>query len=83
MSRPRVALMSAVRTANGSFGGALKECSAPYLGSLVIREALRRAGGAGEQVDEVIMGHVYQAGNVRIRRGPRPSRRRSLTPFPP
>ena len=73
MSRPRVALMSAVRTANGSFGGALKECSAPFLGSLVIREALRRAGGAGEQVDEVIMGHVYQAGN-----GPNPARTAAL-----
>ena len=69
MKRNRVALMSAVRTANGAFGGALKECSAPFLGSVVIREALRRAGSAGEQVDEVIMGNVYQAGN-----GPNPAR---------
>ena len=69
MSRKRVALMSAVRTAIGGFGGALKECSAPFLGSVVIREALQRAGVAGDQVAEVIMGHVYQAGN-----GPNPAR---------
>lgn len=69
MRRTRVALMSAARTACGGFGGALKECSAPFLGSVVIREALRRAGSAGEPVDEVIMGHVYQAGN-----GPNPAR---------
>ena len=69
MSRRRAALVSAVRTANGAFGGALKECSAPFLGSVVIREAVRRAGGGGEQVDEVIFGNVLQAGN-----GPNPAR---------
>ena len=69
MSRNRAALVSAARTAIGAFGGALKECSAPFLGSVAIREALRRAGVGGDQVDEVIMGNVYQAGN-----GPNPAR---------
>ncbi len=69
MSRNRAALVSATRTAIGAFGGALKECSAPFLGSVAIREALRRAGVGGDQVDEVIMGNVYQAGN-----GPNPAR---------
>ena len=69
MSRDRVAVVSATRTAIGAFGGALGECSAPFLGSVAIREALRRAAVGGEQVDEVIMGHVLQAGN-----GPNPAR---------
>ena len=69
MTCNRAALVSAVRTAIGGFGGALKECSAPFLGSVVIREALRRADAGGDQVDEVILGNVYQAGN-----GPNPAR---------
>ena len=63
MTRPRVALVSAVRTPIGAFGGALRDCSAPFLGSVAIRAALQRASLAGDQVDEVIMGNVYQAGN--------------------
>ena len=69
MSRKRAALVSAVRTAIGGFGGTLKECSAPFLGSVVIREGLQRAGVGGDQVDEVILGNVYQAGS-----GPNPAR---------
>lgn len=46
----------------GSFGGSLKDVGAVDLGAQVIREALRRAGVAGAQVDEVIMGNVLQAG---------------------
>ena len=69
MTRPRVALVSAVRTPIGAFGGALRDCSAPFLGSVAIRAALQRASLAGDQVDEVIMGNVYQAGN-----GPNPAR---------
>jgi len=67
--RRRVAITSAVRTAIGSFGGALKALDAPHLGSIVIREALNRCGIEGGQVDEVIMGNVYQAGI-----GPNPAR---------
>ncbi|MDW7652399.1 MAG: acetyl-CoA C-acyltransferase, partial [Bacillota bacterium] len=55
-------VVGAVRTPVGSFGGSLKDVAAVDLGALVIREALRRAGVSGDQVDEVIMGNVLQAG---------------------
>ncbi len=57
-----VVIVSAVRTAIGSFQGTLKDVPATTLGSIVIKEALARAGVAGEQVDEVIMGNVLSAG---------------------
>lgn len=57
-----VVIVSAVRTAIGSFLGSLKDVSAIELGSIVIKEALDRAGVKGDQVDEVIMGNVLQAG---------------------
>lgn len=57
-----VVIVSAVRTPIASFGGALKGYGATNLGALVIKEAIRRAGIQGEQVDEVIMGNVLQAG---------------------
>ncbi|MGX1193121.1 acetyl-CoA C-acetyltransferase [Metabacillus sp. SLBN-84] len=62
MSSNEVVIVSAVRTAIGSFGGALKGVSAPELGAIVIKDALEKAGLKGEQVDEVIMGNVLQAG---------------------
>lgn len=57
-----VVIVSAVRTAIGSFNGSLASFSAPALGSVVIKEAVARAGIRPEQVDEVIMGNVLQAG---------------------
>lgn len=57
-----VVIVSAVRTAIGSFQGTLKDVSATTLGSIVITEALARAGVTKEQVDEVIMGNVLSAG---------------------
>lgn len=57
-----VVIVSAVRTAIGSFQGSLKDVPAPTLGSIVIKEAIRRAGIEPNQVDEVIMGNVLQAG---------------------
>ncbi len=57
-----VVVVSAVRTAIGSFLGSLKDVSAVELGAIVIKEALRRADVAPDQVDEVIMGNVLQAG---------------------
>jgi acetyl-CoA C-acetyltransferase len=57
-----VVIASAVRTAVGSFGGALKNVKATKLGSVVIEEALNRAKVKGKNVDEVIMGNVLQAG---------------------
>ena len=55
-------VVSAVRTAVGTFGGSLKDISPVTLGALVIKETLQRAGLKPEQVDEVIMGCVLQAG---------------------
>ena len=58
----KVVLAGACRTAIGSMGGALSTVPAPELGSVVIKEALNRAGVAPEAVDEVLMGCVIQAG---------------------
>lgn len=55
-------IVSAVRTAVGSFGGSLKDLSAAELGAIVIKEAVVRAGIRPEDVDEVYMGNVVQAG---------------------
>ncbi len=57
-----VILAGACRTAIGSFLGALSSMPAPRLGAVVIRETLHRAGVSPDQVDEVIMGNVLQAG---------------------
>ncbi|MFS0863460.1 acetyl-CoA C-acetyltransferase [Fredinandcohnia sp. 179-A 10B2 NHS] len=62
MSKNEVVIVSAVRTAIGSFGGSLQNISAPELGAVVIKEALEKAGVDPKQVDEVIMGNVLQAG---------------------
>ena len=55
-------IISAARTPTGRFQGLLKGFSAPDLGAIAIREAVKRAGISGEQVNEVIMGCVVQAG---------------------
>ena len=55
-------IVSVVRTAVGKFGGALGQIPAVDLGALVIAEAIKRAGVKPEQVDEVFMGNVLQAG---------------------
>ena len=58
-----VAIISATRTAIGKFGGSLKDFTPGQLGSVVLKDALKRAGiGAGD-VDEVIMGNVLSAGH--------------------
>jgi len=57
-----VVIVSAVRTAIGKFGGALKDVPVVDLGALVIKEALNRANLKPEMVDEVIMGNVLQSG---------------------
>ena len=58
----KVVLAGACRTAIGKMGGALSNIPAPELGAIVIKEALNRAGVKPEQVDEVLMGCVIQAG---------------------
>lgn len=55
-------IISAVRTPTGKFQGALKGFTAPDLGGIAIKEAVRRAGIETSAVDEVIMGCVVQAG---------------------
>jgi len=57
-----VVLLSAMRTPIGKYLGGLAELSAPELGAVAAAESLRRARVAMEQVDEVIMGNVIQAG---------------------
>lgn len=61
MNKPEVVIVSAARTPIGKFGGALKDISSGHLGSLVIREVIKRAGIAPGQVDEVILGEVRQS----------------------
>lgn len=58
----KVVLAGACRTAIGTMGGALSSVPATELGTIVIKEALKRAGVKPEQVDEVYMGNVIQAG---------------------
>jgi len=53
-----VMVVSGVRTAIGDFGGSLKDIPPAELGSQVTREALSRAGVAGEEVGQVVFGHV-------------------------
>lgn len=57
-----VVIAGACRTPIGSFRGSLSSIPAPRLGAIAIQEALRRAGVAPDQVDEVIMGNVISAG---------------------
>jgi acetyl-CoA C-acetyltransferase len=61
MSR-EVVIVSAARTPIGSFGGALSTVPSPTLGAVAIKAALERAGVAGAEVDEVLMGCVLPAG---------------------
>jgi acetyl-CoA C-acetyltransferase len=58
----KIVLAGACRTAIGKMGGALVNVSTPELATAVVKEAMKRAGIAPEQVDEVILGCVYQAG---------------------
>ena len=55
-------ILSAVRTPTGNFQGALSSLKATQLGALAVKAALERAGVPGDRIDEVIMGHVVQAG---------------------
>jgi acetyl-CoA C-acetyltransferase len=55
-------IVGAARTPIGRYLGGLSSLSAPQLGAVAIREALRRSGLAGDRVQEVIMGNVLQGG---------------------
>ncbi|QNB44947.1 acetyl-CoA C-acyltransferase [Thermanaerosceptrum fracticalcis] len=65
----RVVIVSAVRTAGGSFGGSFKDLTAVDLGAAVIKEAVKRAGLSPHAVGQVIFGNGWQAGV-----GPNPAR---------
>jgi acetyl-CoA C-acetyltransferase len=68
-----IVAISAVRTPMGRFGGTLKDMAAYHVGAVAIKEALKRAGITGEQLDDVIFGNCRQAGN-----GPNPARSAAL-----
>lgn len=55
-------IVSACRTAIGKYLGGLSGFTAPRLGAIAVREAVRRAGVDGAAIDEVILGHVLQGG---------------------
>lgn len=57
-----VVIASIVRTPVGTFGGSLKDVSAVELGVIVVKEAIKRAGITPDQVENVILGNVLQAG---------------------
>jgi len=66
-------IVGAARTPVGKFLGGLSSLSAPELGAIAIREALKRSGVLAEDVQEVIMGHVIQGGT-----GQAPARQAAL-----
>ncbi len=68
-----VYLIGGVRTAIGTYGGSLSPFTAIDLGSFAIKELVSRVGIEGDQVQEVIMGNVIQAGL-----GPNPARQASM-----
>jgi acetyl-CoA C-acetyltransferase len=58
-----IVIVAAARTAVGKFGGTLAKTPAAELGAAVIADLLKRTGVAGDQIGEVILGQVLQAGN--------------------
>jgi acetyl-CoA C-acetyltransferase len=68
-----VVIVSGARTAVGSFNGGLANYTAPQLGAIAIKEAVKRAGIKSEEIDEVLMGNVLQGGI-----GQAPARQASL-----
>ncbi|KAJ3606183.1 hypothetical protein NHX12_025704 [Muraenolepis orangiensis] len=80
MNAEPVVIVSAARTAIGSFNGALSTVPLQDLCSVVIKDVLKRAGLRPEEVSEVIMGHVLTAGH-----GQNPARQASVKagiPYP-
>jgi len=57
-----IVIVAASRTAVGKFGGSLSKIPAAELGAIVIKDLLKRTGVSGEQISEVILGQVLQAG---------------------
>src|SRR3972149_8828137 len=63
MRMNNVVIVSATRTAVGKFGGSLKDFNPGQLGSVVLKDALKRANVEHSEVEEVIMGNVLSAGH--------------------
>jgi acetyl-CoA C-acetyltransferase len=63
MSKPEVVICAPVRTAIGTYNGALKATPATQLGATVIKEAVKRSGLDPARIDGLVMGNVIQAGN--------------------
>jgi acetyl-CoA C-acetyltransferase len=61
--RTTAVIVSAVRTPIGRFLGGLSPLGAPQLGAIAVRAAVERSGVRPEDIDEVILGNVVQAGN--------------------
>src|SRR3974377_2125210 len=68
-----VVIISGCRTPIGKFQGSLSDLTAPQLGAIAVREAVKRARLQPEQVDECIMGNVVSAG-----RGQNPARQAAI-----
>jgi acetyl-CoA C-acetyltransferase len=64
-----IVIVSSARTAGGKFGGTVEKLTAPQLGAVVIKEAVKRAGIEAGVVDQSILGNAWQAGI-----GPNPAR---------
>ena len=65
---PTSYIIAAQRTAIGRFGGALKDVSLRDLGTVAVKDAIEKSGLSPEQIEEVLLGHVLQAGNNNIAR---------------
>ena len=70
---PHAVIVAAVRTAIGTYGGALRDVSPVILGGQVVSASLAQAGVAPADVDEVILGMIYQGGQ-----GPNPARQAAV-----
>ena len=75
-------VVNCCRTAIGSFGGSLKNTPAAEMGAVVVKEALKRANIAPENVDEVMFGCILTAAQGRTLPARWPSRPVSPIPFP-
>ena len=62
LNKKSIVITSAVRTAVGTFNGALKNMKANQLGSVVIKEAIKKSKLELNEIDEIIMGQVLTAG---------------------
>ncbi len=76
-----VVIVSATRTAVGKFGGSLKDFSPGQLGSVVLKDALKKVNVEQSEVEEIIMGNVLCAGHGRGKTGCNLGRNSKRDPF--